>query len=357
MAKIAIITDTHWGVRNDSPVFLDYFKKCVDEFFLPTIKEQGVTHIIHMGDLVDRRKYVNINTAKRLREDFLQKLLLPTKVIGGNHDEYYKDTYSVNALDELLGNRYPNIQAVLTPQTITIDGCEIFLLPWITKDNELESYEALEKTTATICMGHLELEGFEFYRGQVSDHGWNHHIFRRFMKVYSGHYHHRSIRDNVQYIGAFSEHIWSDYNDPRGFVIFNTEDHSEEFFRNPFTIFNMIAYDDVKDTDILNTINNTDYSKYKDTFVRVVCGNKTNPYAFDMLLDKLYKETPVDISIVEDVSLFTDSSPEDVVDQTQDTPTILDSYIEGLTLPVSSDKMKVYMRDVYLEAINLETVE
>mgnify|MGYP000911072418 CR=1 FL=1 len=357
MAKIAVLSDTHWGVRNDSPVFLDYFKKCVDEFFLPTIKEQGVTHIIHMGDLVDRRKYVNINTAKRLREDFLQKLLLPTKVIGGNHDEYYKDTYSVNALDELLGNRYPNIQAVLTPQTITIDGCEIFLLPWITKDNELESYEALEKTTATICMGHLELEGFEFYRGQVSDHGWNHHIFRRFMKVYSGHYHHRSVRDNVQYIGAFSEHIWSDYNDPRGFVIFNTEDHSEEFFRNPFTIFNMIVYDDVKDTDILNTINNTDYSKYKDTFVRVVCGNKTNPYAFDMLLDKLYKETPVDISIVEDVSLFTDSSPEEVVDQTQDTPTILDSYIEGLTLPVSSDKMKVYMRDVYLEAINLETVE
>jgi len=358
MAKIAIIADTHWGVRNDSPIFLDYFKKCVDEFFLPTIKEQGVTDIIHLGDLVDRRKYVNINTAHRLRTDFLEKICgYSTLIIPGNHDEYYKDTYKINALDELVGDRYPYIGLVMKPETFEFDGSDILLIPWITPDNYAETMEAIKSTTATICMGHLELEGFEFYKGQVSDHGQDKGIFDKFDAVYSGHYHHRSSIANISYLGAFSEHIWSDYNDPRGFSIFDTETRDMVFYRNPFSVFHMVSYDDVKHPDIIEKIQAADYSKYKDTYVKIVCVNKTNPFAFDMLLDKLYKESPADISIVEDVNLFTDTAADDVIDQAQDTVTILDNYISGLTLPVDNDRMKTYMRDVYLEAVTLENVE
>jgi len=360
MTKIALITDTHWGVRNDSPIFLDYFKKCVDEFFLPTIKEQGVTNIIHLGDLVDRRKYVNINTAHRLRTDFLEpisRLGLPLWIIAGNHDEYYKDTYKVNALDELVGERYDNTNAITTPLTYPFDDVPILLLPWITPDNEAHALEAIRTTTATICMGHLELEGFEFYKGQVSDHGQDKGLFDKFDAVYSGHYHHRSSRDNISYLGAFSEHIWSDYNDPRGFSIFDTETRDMVFYRNPFSVFHMVSYDDVKYPDIIERIQAADYSKFKDCYVKVVCVNKTNPFALDMMLEKLYKEGPADISIVEDVTMFEDTNPDDVVDQAQDTITILDNYISGLTLPVDNDRMKTYMREVYTEALSLENVE
>lgn len=360
MAKIAMICDTHWGVRNDSPIFLDYFKKCVDEFFLPIIKEQNVDIIIHLGDLVDRRKYININTAYRLRKDFLDpidSLNIPTYIIAGNHDEYYKDTHKINALYEMVGLRYDNIITYVTPVEAEFSGCKILLLPWIMKDNEAETIELIQNTTATICMGHLELEGFEFYKGQVSDHGQSSSLFDRFDSVYSGHYHHRSSRGNITYLGAFSEHIWSDYNDPRGFSILDTETLEVTFYRNPFSIFHMVSYDDVKHPDIIEKIQATDYSKFKDTYVKIVCVNKTNPFAFDMLLDKLYKESPADISIVEDVNVFTDTAADEVIDQAQDTPTILDTYIGGLTLPVDCDKMKAYMREVYVEAISLENVE
>lgn len=360
MAKVLIITDTHWGVRNDSPVFLDYFKKSVDEFLLPFIRENDIKHVIHAGDLVDRRKYINVNTAYRLRKDFLEPLSqldIPVHIIAGNHDEYYKDTYKVNALEEFVWGRYDSIYTYSTPQHIEIDNCSFLLLPWITKEAEKDCQSEIENSTADVCIAHLELGGFEMQKGMLSDHGNDHKVFRRFDSVFTGHYHHRSSRDNIHYIGAFCEHVWSDYNDPRGFVVFDTESRSTVFHRNPFRIFHMVAYDDVKNQDIVEKINATDYSKYKDCYVKVVCVNKTNPYAFDVLLDKLYQAQAADISIVEDVNSFIDNNVDDLVDEAQDTITILDNYIQGLTLPVESDKMKHYMREIYTEALSLENIE
>lgn len=360
MAKVLILTDTHWGVRNDSPVFLEYFKKTMDEFVLPFIEENNIKYVIHGGDLVDRRKYININTANRLRTDFLEKLEgrgIHTWIIAGNHDEYYKDTHRVNALDELLAGRYEDISIVTEPTTITIDDCEFFLLPWITKETEKISEEAIKNSKAPICVGHLDLQGFEELKGHISDHGWNHRVFGVFDLVVTGHYHHRSSRDNIHYIGALCEHTWSDYNDPRGFVVFDTESRVLDFHRNPFSVFHMVAYDDVKYPDIIERISLTDYSKYKDCYVKVVCVNKTNPYALDRLLEELYKVQPADISIIEDVSSFLDNNADELVDEAQDTLSILRSYVSGLTLPVNPDKMIDYLNGIYIEAVSLENVE
>lgn len=359
MTKVLIITDTHWGVRNDSPVFLDYFKRCVDEFLIPFIKANGIKHIIHLGDLVDRRKYINVLTHSRLRTDFLEPLneLCEVHIIAGNHDEYFKDTYKVNALEEFVGKRYENIHIYSTATHLTIDSCSFLLLPWINSANEKDSLDEIENSVADICCAHLELNGFEMQKGMISEHGYNHKIFSRFHIVFTGHYHHRSFRDNIHYLGAFSEHIWSDYNDPRGFTILDTDTLEKDFVRNPFRIFHMVAYDDVKNPDIIETINATDYSKYKDCYVKIVVVSKTNPYAFDMLVDKLYKEQVADITIVEDVSNFIDTKEDEKIDEAQDTLTILDGYISGLTLPVDGDKMKHYMREIYSEALSLETIE
>lgn len=331
----------------------------MDEFVLPFIREHNIKHVIHAGDLVDRRKYINVNTSHRLRHDFLIPLneLCEIHIIAGNHDEYYKDTYRVNSLEEFVAGRYKNIKTYSSPTTITIDGFDFFLLPWITKEAEKECYDAVENSKASVCIAHLELDGFEMQKGLLSDHGWNHKIFKEFDQVFTGHYHHRSTVDNIHYIGALCEHIWSDFNDPRGFVVFDTETRTVDFHRNPFRIFHMVAYDDMKNPNIIEKINATDYSKFKDCYVKIVCVNKNNPYAFDILLDKLYKEQPADISIVEDVNSFTDNNVDELVDEAQDTMTILRSYIGGLTLPVDTERMNHYMNEIYVEALSLETIE
>lgn len=354
--KIAIITDTHLGARNDSPHMHQNFKDSSDWFF-DYLDTNGIKRVIHAGDLYDRRKYISFVTAQVAREYFLDRLEqrgIETDIIAGNHDEYYKNTHVVNSLREMVDGKYKHITVHDTPKELNIDGTGILLLPWITQSNEQESIQAITNSRSDILVGHLELHGFEMQKGVYSDHGMDFTIFNRFDAVYTGHYHKRSSSVNVHYIGAFSEFTWSDFNCARGFSIFDTETRKIEFIKNPHILFKGLVYDDVKDENILDTINAADYSKYANAFTKVVVTNKTNPYAFDLLLSKLSKAGPIDISIVEDSTAFVDNSEDEIIDQVADTPTILDNYIKGLTLPVENDKMMAFMREIYKEAIALE---
>ena len=99
------------------------------------------------------------------------------------------------------------------------------------------------------------------------------------------------------------------------------------------------------------------YESLKDCFVKVVVLNKQNPFLFDSVLDNIYKAGVADLSIVED---FTDTLidvDQEIIDQAEDTITILGKYIDNLTLNVESDKLKTLMRELYIEALNTEKTE
>jgi DNA repair exonuclease SbcCD nuclease subunit len=359
--KIALITDTHYGARNDSPVFHTYFQNSMN-WFHTELELQDIRHVIHLGDLFDRRKYLSFLTAKVCRETFLEPLVergVETHIIAGNHDHYYRDTHRVNSLVEIVGNRYPKVTVYNEPQTISIDGTYIFLIPWINDANRQMTKNAIDMTNADIAMGHLELAGFEENKGQWSTHGEDKKAYSKFDMVFSGHYHHKSSLGNIHYLGAFLEIYWSDWNDERGFHIFDTETRKTTFHRNPFQVFKMLSYDDVKNTNMLETIKQEDFSAYKDAYVKIICSNKQNPLAFDALLEKLYKVAPADITVLEaDLnSQIKENLEAEEVDQKNDTPTILNKYIDGLTLPVDNAEMKKFMQEIYIEAVSQEHVQ
>ena len=353
--KIAIITDTHWGVRNDHVAFLDNNKKFLDNTFFPYIKENSIDTVLHLGDLVDRRKYINILTARRLREDFLKpmdEMALDIYMVAGNHDTYYKNTNEVNALRELVEPfRFMKIYDKY-PELVKFDNLPILLIPWICDENRKESIERIKSSDAQIAAGHLEIQGFEMYRGSIVSHGDDRSLFDRFDMVLSGHYHHRSSDGTVFYLGSHGEFTWSDYDDPRGFHILDTETRELTFIENPYKMFKKAWYNDASD-DFLNF--EVDYSQFAGSMVKVIVQQKTNLFWFEKFIENIESENPVDIQIVEDHLNLNLEEDSDIVNEAESTIDIFKKYINNFDeKTVNKVKLEKKIVEIYNEALSIE---
>lgn len=358
--KIAIITDQHFGARNDSIHFLDFYEKFYRDTFFPTLKENNITTLLILGDTFDRRKYVNFYSLKRTKDMFfdpLHQMGIEVHMLAGNHDTYFKNTNEVNSVDLLL-REYDNINVIDSPQTIHLNYGEttsdVCMIPWICPENYNNCMEEIKNTSATLCMGHFEIAGFAMYRGMPSEEGLSRELFRKFDMTFSGHYHHKSSADDIYYLGNPYELTWQDYNDPRGFHLFDLTSRELQFVQNPNRMFHRILYDDKQET--ITEITNRDLSSYTNTYVKVVVINKTNPYLFDKFMNNLYNVNPVDITIAEDFTDLSEGIDDDIVDQAEDTLTILNKYIDNVKEDsISNDKLKTLMKELYIEALNTET--
>jgi DNA repair exonuclease SbcCD nuclease subunit len=353
--KIALITDTHWGVRNDNIAFMDNSKRFLDETFFPTIKREEIRTVIHLGDLVDRRKYININTASRLRQDFLDPLAnggYDVHFIAGNHDTYFKNTNKVNALQELVVDKYSFKVHDQIPRELEFDGTIVLMLPWICNENREVCLHKTKTTPAQIVMGHLELQGFEMFRGSIVSHGDDPALFDRFDVVMSGHYHHRSSRGNIHYLGSHAEFTWSDYSDPRGFHIFDTETRQLTFIENKLTMFDKFWYDD---TSILTPSEGWDMSHYKGKIVKVIVKNKTDPYLFDRCIEQFEKDGVLEMQIVEDHLNLGVAEDEDIINEAESTVSIFKKYIEQVnSANLDKEKLEKTIVELYNEALAIE---
>ena len=87
MTKIVLLADTHLGARNDNPHYSRYFYKFYDEVFFPYLEQNNIKDIIHLGDVLDRRKFVNFKTLSDFNNKFVKRLEpYNVDIIVGNHD-------------------------------------------------------------------------------------------------------------------------------------------------------------------------------------------------------------------------------------------------------------------------------
>ena len=226
-------------------------------------------------------------------------------------------------------------------------------MPWINSTNYDESIAEMESTEAQIMMGHLEIAGFEMHRGQVSDHGMEASIFDKFDMVMSGHFHHRSRNRNIDYLGTPYEMTWSDYNDPKGFHIFDTSTRELTFVENPYCMFKKVFYDDTNKT----IEEATAVPAHLDgTYVKVIVKSKSNPYWFDVFIDKLEKTGVLNVQVVDDNLNMTFENTEDLVSEAEDTLTIMKNYISQLNVGSDTDNklLEGLVQGLYNEALTME---
>ena len=341
--KIAIITDQHLDGRKGNLAFWNYFQKFYDEIFFPTLEKKGIRTIFDLGDTFDNRKSMDFNTFHRVRENYFERLKpYNVHMILGNHCTYYKNTNRINS-PELLLEQYTNIKIYSEPTEILMGKKVFLMLPWINRENQEDVFRRLETSEADICCGHLELDGFEVTPGMKMDHGMDPKLFHRFERVWSGHFHHRSKKGNVQYLGNPYQMFWNDYKDTRGFHIYDTESDRLEFIKNPFEIFDKIFYDDAS-----VDYNKQDVSSYKNKFIKLIVEEKRDYQMFETLVDRLYNVGAHDVKIVE---TLVDAEGIDEADlETKDTMTLLNEYIDEVEISVDKTNLKSLMRTLYIES-------
>ncbi len=352
--KIAIVTDMHLGVRGDSKLFLDHQERFFSEVFFPHIDEHDIKVIFDLGDTFDRRKFINyvsLERSKRFFFDQIQKRGIEYHALVGNHTTYYTNTNEVNSMDLLL-REYDNFHIYENKcEEIQLGSTKFLMVPWINNSNHQEMLDSIRESTADMCMGHFSITGFEMLKGQLCDHGLSRDIFTNFEGVYSGHFHHPSTYNNISYLGAPYEMTWSDYQGKRGFHVLDTETRELERVLNPNSVFFKIEYDDADMT--IEDIAHLDVSNLKDTFIKVIVKNRTNPYIYDLFLNKLSDAGAADVKAIEDSLSLESEGLDDVMDETKDTKEILHNYIDALETKVNKVQVKNLIDELYIEAQNI----
>jgi len=341
--KVAIITDTHYGARKNSKLFHDYFEKFYRDIFFPTIENEGIDTVVHMGDAFDSRKGIEFKAlkwSKRVVFDPLKERGIKMHLMVGNHDAYYKNTNEVNAVDLLL-KEYDNVEVYSSPTEVSLGGLKTLFIPWINEDNQKETNKLIDKTKCSVAMGHLELNGFKVNNQIVMDHGHDSRAFDKFEKVFSGHYHTRSDNGTVYYLGNPYEMFWSDVKDLRGFTIFDTETLEHTPVNNPYRLFYNIYYEDT-DHQTFNT------TEYENKIVKVIVRKKSDIKKFEKFIDKLYSTGVADLKIVENFQLIV--SEEFETEESEDTMSILSRYIDESETELNKPVIKSLIKEIYQEA-------
>jgi len=345
--KIAIITDQHFGARKNSKLFHDYFLKFYNDVFFPTLEQEGITTIVDMGDTFDSRKGIDFSALSWAKNNYYDKLKDYTiHTVVGNHTAYYKNTNEVNAVDLLL-REYNNVKIYSEPTEIKIDNLNVLLVPWINQENEVSTIKALKKSKSSVVMGHLELNGFIVTQQVIMDHGMDMKYFTKFDRVFSGHFHKRSNQGGIYYLGNPYEIYWNDFEETRGFTIFDTETLEHTPVNNPYRLYYKIFYEDTP-------YQTFDTREYEGKIIKVIVRKKTNTKKFEKFIDKLYTSGVAELKIVENFDFggwYDDSESEGY--ESEDTMSILNKYIDEAEVDLDKSVIKRMMQETYQEACEL----
>lgn len=348
--KLAILNDTHCGIRNSSDIFMQYQESFYNDIFFPYLLKNNITQILHLGDYYDNRKTVNFKALHHNRKIFLEKLReygITMDIILGNHDCYFKNTNDLNSLKELLGHYMNEVNIIEEPRVMDYDGCKIGLVPWINPENEKEYLKFIKNCKAEIIGAHLELTGFEMDRGLECRDGMSPTHFDKFEMVLTGHFHAKSTRGNIYYLGSQMEFYWNDCHDKKYFHIFDTDTRELTPILNPLTIHQKIYYDCDK-IDVLQ-----DLSYIDNKFVKLIVVNKGDPLIFERFVDRVQMRSIHQLKIVENFREFLGDSVNGDI-KIDDTTELVHKYIDMVDTDLDKNRIKSEISELMLEAQNLE---
>ncbi len=355
---VALLNDSHFGARPDfHEVFHDQMKTFLDTQFFPYIDANNLKTIVHLGDLFDKRRVTNNYTLYRVRKDYLEPLAarnVKYHQLLGNHDTFFKNTNEVSSTLELLApyQKLYGWRVYDKATEVELEGVKVLFVPWICDENRKYSLKAIEQTNAEICMGHLELAGFESnYAGAPPSNGDDPKLFEKFDIVLTGHYHHKSNKDNIYYLGSQIEFNWNDYGDVKGFHVFHMARQRAVFVPNNYsmkTMFRKLTYDNGGRVPDIET------GFITGCFVKVDVKAKDDPADFEKFIVALENQNPLDLQIIEQAVVLKRNDLDDVI-AAKDNFTIFQQTVQDSTMSEGLKKLVMEkLAEIYQLALEAE---
>ena len=315
--------------------------------------KNGITEIMQLGDLFDRRKFVNFQILDMWRKrvfDVMRTNNWKMHTLLGNHDVYFRNVNDVNSTTLLLGDYSDTINIISNATEHKFGVTDTLIIPWINSTNEKNVFDVVKKTKASIAFGHLELAGFDMDKGQKNEDGMDTKKFKKFHTVYSGHYHHKSDNGHIYYLCIPYQITWIDHGSQKGFHVWDSDTLDLTFVPNDDNIFVKFYYNDSADEE--NHWKSFDCSNLLNKYVKIIVSTRKNLYGFDQLLSKIYSQDPSEVKIVENSVDYETTTDEEL--NLEDTQELLTQYIDALDIDLDKEKMKQMMKNLYVEALHSE---
>lgn len=227
--KIAIFTDLHLGLRNDSQAWNDFIFKWFDSM-IEHLEQNHINTIFFLGDWFHNRaaiSSISINNSVKILEKLKNYDLW---IFPGNHDLYYNAdtiTEAVSSVSMTMG--YPNVHYISRPTKVILDNKSIMLCPW--GFNPLD--DSME--TTDYLFGHFEINTFQMSSaGSLCENGLAlTDLFKKYNRIFSGHFHKEQKRayssGYIQYVGNPFQMNFGESNDNKGFMVLDLK--TDEYYQ------------------------------------------------------------------------------------------------------------------------------
>ena len=237
--KRALITDTHFGIKKNNQDFLNSQIKFFKTEFIPYLKQNQISDIDILGDLFDTRVAVNTMIMNSVIYLFEEMRDFNITIFPGNHDSYYFTSTDIHSLQFL--KKYKNVEVIEKITSKKFGDKSITYIPWQTNLDEFQSLLERDNIKGDVCLCHMDIASFSMNKYQLSHDGISPTVlFDRFKRTFSGHYHTRSIKkqleNDIVYVGAPYQLTRNDLGEERGFCILDLDDLSYQFINNTSSI-------------------------------------------------------------------------------------------------------------------------
>ena len=296
--------------------------------------------------MFDRRKYINFNTLYKFKRrvfDVFKNKGISINILVGNHDTTFKNTNKINSPDLLL-SEYKNITIHTSPKDIHIGGKSIAVVPWVNSENYDKFIEFNKKSKSKIMFGHFEINDFYMYANSIKcSGGFDYNLFKKYKMVLSGHFHEKSNKHNITYLGAPSEYNWNDAECERGFHVLDLDNDLLTFEKNKNTLHHRVYYD-----DNINLVE-YDFNQFSGTILKLIVNEKVDVHHYDLYVSSILSKNPESFEIIDNTEFsYVD---EDEIDEdalmSEDLNSIVYSYVDVLDTKLDKDKIKKMFDGLY----------